>query len=78
MKIPIYNSIYYNLRKTKDLNLKIINNPLLKKIDKFPSVKLLKYLPNTILETALISINDFFVYKFLENKISFEKLMKRF
>ena len=81
MKIPIYNSIYYNLKiKTNDLNLKIINNPLLKKIDekKFPSIKLLKNLPNhnSLYETALISINDFFVYKFLENKISFEKLMK--
>ena len=81
MKIPIYNSIYYNLKmKTKDLNFKIINNPLLKKIDenKFPLIKLLKNLPNhnSLYETALISINDFFVYKFLENKISFEKLMK--
>ena len=66
--------------KTKDINLKIINNPLLKKIDenKFTSIKLLKNLPNynSLYETALISINDFFVYKFLENKISFEKLMK--
>ena len=66
--------------KTKDLNFKIINNPLLKKIDenKFPLIKLLKNLPNhnSLYETALISINDFFVYKFLENKISFEKLMK--
>jgi 1-deoxy-D-xylulose-5-phosphate reductoisomerase len=81
MKIPIYNSIYHNLKmKTKDINLKIINNPLLKKIDenKFTSIKLLKNLPNynSLYETALISINDFFVYKFLENKISFEKLMK--
>ena len=81
MKIPIYNSIYYKLKmKTKDINLKIINNPLLKKVDenKFPLINLLKNLPkhNSLYETALISINDFFVYKFLENKISFNKLMK--
>ncbi len=81
MKIPIYNSIYDNYKmKTKDINLKIINNPSLKKIDenKFPLIKLLKNLPskNTLYETALISINDFFVYKFLENKINFKELMK--
>ena len=81
MKIPIYNSIYDNFKmKNKDINLKIINNPSLKKIDekKFPLIKLLKNLPskNTLYETALISINDFFVYKFLENKINFKELMK--
>ena len=31
---------------------------------------------NSLYETALITINDFFVYKFLENKITFSKLLK--
>ncbi len=80
MKIPIHNSIYQNSKiLTKDINLKILNNPSLKQIDvnKFPLIKLIKNMPefNSLYETALISINDFFVYKFLENKISFEKLM---
>ena len=85
MKIPIYNSIYYsknNLLKknisTKNLNFKIINNLDLKNVNvkKFPTIKLLKKLPenNTLFETVLITINDYLVYKFLDNKISFEEL----
>ena len=85
MKIPIYNSIYYsknNLLKkninTKSLDFKIINNLDLKNVNvkKFPTIKLLKKLPdsNTLFETVLITINDYLVYKFLDNKISFEEL----
>ena len=85
MKIPIYNSIYNSnnnfLKKninTKNLDFKIINNLDLKNVNvkKFPSIKLLKILPqkNTLFETVLITINDYLVYKFLENKISFEEL----
>ena len=29
---------------------------------------------NTLFETALVTINDYLVYKFLDNKISFEEL----
>jgi 1-deoxy-D-xylulose-5-phosphate reductoisomerase len=85
MKIPIYNSIYKsnnNLFKkninTKSLDFKIINNLDLKDVNvkKFPSIKLLKKLPerNSLFETVLITINDYLVYKFLDNKISFEEL----
>jgi 1-deoxy-D-xylulose-5-phosphate reductoisomerase len=85
MKIPIYNSIYNsnnNLLKkninTKSLDFKIINNLDLKDVNikKFPVIKLLKKLPerNTLFETVLITINDYLVYKFLDNKISFEEL----
>ena len=85
MKIPIYNSIYNsnnNLLKkninTKRLDFKIINNLDLKNVNvkKFPTIKLLKKLPesNTLFETVLITINDYLVYKFLDNKISFEEL----
>ena len=85
MKIPIYNSIYNSnndlLKKninTKNLDFKIINNLDLKDVNvkKFPSIKLLKILPekNTLFETVLITINDYLVYKFLDNKISFEEL----
>ena len=31
---------------------------------------------NSLYETVLITINDFFVYKFLQNKISFNRMMK--
>mgnify|MGYP001321297136 CR=1 FL=1 len=83
MKIPILNSIYDSILKdnsSKSINLEIINNLNLKPIDleKFPLVKILKNLPknNSLYETVLITVNDFFVYKFLEKKIDFNKLIK--
>ncbi len=82
MKIPIFNSIYKNnsIISSKKLNLNILNNLLLKKVDnkKFPVIKILNNLPNSssLYETVLLTINDFYVYKFLENKINFESLMK--
>ena len=83
MKIPIYNSIYstdIKSIKTHSLNFKILNNLELKDVDtkKFPLVKLLKILPNnpSLFETVLITVNDYFVYKFLEKKINFHELNK--
>ena len=83
MKIPIINSIYQNKLKkikTKKLDINLLNNLDLKEVDlsKFPTIKLLKKLPiyNSLYETVLITINDYFVYKFLENKITFTKLLK--
>ena len=82
MKIPIYNSFSKFIKKgiaSKELDLKILNNLKLKKIDKkkFISIKLLKDLPNytSLFETVLITINDFLVQKFLENRINFKKLI---
>ena len=83
MKIPIINSIYQNKLKkikTKKLDINVLNNLDLKEVDlsKFPTIKLLNKLPiyNSLYETVLITINDYFVYKFLENKITFTKLLK--
>ena len=83
MKIPIYNSIYYKKDKifiSKSLNLKTLNNLSLHKVDikKFPLVKILKILPNSssLFETILISVNDYLVYKFLDKKISYNKLIR--
>jgi 1-deoxy-D-xylulose-5-phosphate reductoisomerase len=82
MKIPISNSIYQSDFKkinTGPLNLKLINNLNLKKVDtlKFPTIKLLKNLPkyNSLYETVLITVNDFLVYKFLRNEINFQELI---
>jgi 1-deoxy-D-xylulose-5-phosphate reductoisomerase len=82
MKIPIYNSIYLNSKKNlkvNSLNFKILNNLNLKKVDfkKFPLVKLINKLPShsSLFETILITINDYFVFKFLEKKINFQKLI---
>ncbi len=83
MKIPIYNSIF-NQRgknfKNKPLDLKILNNLSLKKVDekKFPLIKLLNKLPqkSSLFETVIITVNDYLVYKFLNKKINFQKLTK--
>tara|TARA_B100000035_G_C20701890_1_gene423014 strand:- start:180 stop:614 length:435 start_codon:yes stop_codon:yes gene_type:complete len=83
MKIPIYNSLYSRSLKnfkTDSLNLKILNDLKLKKVDKkkFPLVKILSKLPekNSLFETILITINDYFVYKFLKKEISFVNLIR--
>ena len=83
MKIPIYNSIYYQKNKSlknSPLDFNILNNLNLKKVEenKFPLVKLLNKLPNnsSLFETILITINDYLVYKFLEKKINFQNLIK--
>jgi 1-deoxy-D-xylulose-5-phosphate reductoisomerase len=83
MKIPIYNSIYYQTGKNfknSPLDFTTLNNLNLKKVDenKFPLVRLLKHLPknSSLFETVLITINDYLVYKFLEKKINFQKLIK--
>ena len=66
--------------KTNSLDLKILNNLELNEVDtkKFPLVKLLNKLPNhtSLFETVLITINDYLVFKFLEKKINFQKLIK--
>ena len=46
--------------------------------NKFPLVRLLEKLPNnsSLYETVLITINDYLVYKFLNKKINFQKLVE--
>ncbi len=83
MKIPIYNSIYFQTEKNlknSPLDFATLNNLNLKKVDKnkFPLVRLLNKLPKdpSLFETVLITVNDYLVYKFLEKKINFQKLIK--
>ncbi len=83
MKIPIHNTIYHSDKKnfkSKELDLNTLNNLNFNKVDrkKFPLIKLIDSLPkkNSLYETALISINDYFVLKFLEKKIGFTQLTK--
>tara|TARA_B100001057_G_scaffold496676_1_gene598734 strand:+ start:120 stop:1283 length:1164 start_codon:yes stop_codon:yes gene_type:complete len=83
MKIPIYNSIYYQTGKSlknKPLDFATLNNLNLKKVqeNKFPLVRLLNKLPkkSSLFETVLITVNDYLVFKFLEKKINFQKLIK--
>ena len=78
MKIPIFNSIYFNTDKklkTKNIDVKVLNNLDLKKIDKirFPVVKILNNLSNedSLFETIIVTANDKLVKLFLNNKIKF-------
>ena len=83
MKIPISNSI--NLKNNiydgiSDINFKKMNNLKFQKvsINKYPIIDLLKILPNdsSLFDTAIVSVNDFIVNEFLNNKISYKKISK--
>ena len=65
--------------ESNTLDFNILNNLSLKKVDslKFPLVKILNILPKhpSLFETVLITVNDYLVFKFLDKKINFEKLI---
>jgi len=81
MKIPIYNTLYFNDNKNlraKNLNFKIINNLNLKRVDlkKFPLVKILNQLPNksSLFETVIVAANDKLVEYYLNRQIKFDEI----
>ena len=83
MKIPIFNSLFAKPNKkfkTKEINLTDLNklNLSFPDISKFPSLKLLKKVTNSIslFETVLITANDELVKYFLNKKIKFTDINK--
>ena len=81
MKIPIFNSIYNKKNmpiKSLKLDLKTLNNLNFSKVNlqKFPSIKILKKIPEKIslYETILVAANDELVDLFLNKKISFQNI----
>ena len=83
MKIPIFNSIYSNNNKkikSSKINLSILNNLNFIKVNstRFPSIKILKMIPNKIslYETIMVSANDQLVSLFLDNKINFSDVTR--
>ncbi len=83
MIIPIFNTLYNNENKkikSKKLNINILNNLKLKKIDKniFPAINVLKHLPTktSLFETVLVSANDELVNLFLNKKINFHEISR--
>ena len=80
MRIPILNSIYnYESNiKTKKIDINILNNLNLNKVDlkKYPTINILKLIPkkDTLFETILVTANDELVNLFLENKILYEDI----
>ena len=84
MSIPIFNSLYHednNKIKSCPLDIKILNNLELKKINKnrFPVVKLINKLTNndSLYETVIVAANDNLVNKFLKNEIQFTDISKK-
>ena len=78
MTIPIFNSIYFDTSKkikSKKIDIKILNNLDLKKIDhiRFPIIKILNKMneKDSLFETVIVSANDKLVSLFLNNKIRF-------
>ena len=83
MKIPIFNSLNYpNIKKykTKKIDFNKLNNLELSdiKIKKYPSLKILEFLPNknSLFETVIVSANDELVNLFLNRKIKFADISK--
>ena len=81
MKIPIFNTLYINTNKTiktSNLNLDILNNLNLIKIDprRYPMIKLLNILTDkhTLYDTIVVSTNDVLVELFLQKKIKFTEI----
>ena len=81
MKIPIFNTLYFNTNKTiktSDLNLHTLNNLNLINIDsrRYPMIKLLKLLTDkhTLYDTIVVSANDVLVELFLQKKIKFTEI----
>ena len=84
MKIPIINSLseINNIDLSfKNFDFNKLNNLNLSRPDikKFPSLSILKFLPNkqSIFECILISANDELVDLFLKNKIKFQDVSKK-
>ena len=84
MKIPIFNSIYYNTNKSiesENLDIKKLNNLNFKHVDikKFPFLKILNNLPdkNTLFETVIVSANDELVNLFLKKKINYSHFQQK-
>ena len=83
MTIPIFNSLYIEHEKkikSKPLNIRILNNLNLVKVDskRFPAIKVLNRLTNddSLFDTVIVSANDRLVQKFLSGNIKFNDISK--
>ena len=82
MEIPIFNSIFYQTsetyKKNKDINFKNLNgeNFIKPSISIFPFLQLIKKFKrnDSYYEIILVTVNDYFVKKFLSGNINFQKM----
>ena len=84
MKIPIFNTLYFNSDKkinTSKIDINSLSNLNFRKVDnrRFPLVNLIKKLPNksSLFETALVSANDELVDMYLKKKIKYTDINKK-
>ena len=82
MEIPIFNSIFYKTSETykrnREINFKNLNgeNFIKPSVSNFPLLKLVKEFKrnNSYYEIILVTVNDYFVKKFLNGNINFQKM----
>ncbi len=84
MKIPIFNTLFFNSKetiKTRKLNIVSLNNLNFNKVEskRYPIIKLLNSLPlkHSLYETIIVSANDELVKLFLEKKLNFNDISKK-
>ena len=83
MKIPIFNTLFYNTNKIYDsrkLDINKLNDLNLNNVDtkRYPVINILKLLVNrhSLYETVIVATNDTLVNLFLRNKIKFIDINK--
>ncbi len=83
MKIPIFNTLYNNTKKTlksDKLKIDLLNNLKFNKVEykRYPMIKVLNYLPNkhSLYETIIVSANDALVDLYLKKRIKFVDIHK--
>lgn len=84
MKVPIFNTLYYNQKaklQSNKIDIKLLNNLDFRNVNPqiFPMIKLLNYLPerHSLYETVIVAANDKLVELFLEKKIKFIDIQKQ-
>ena len=84
MKVPIFNSLFFNsnkMLKTNNLKIKSLNNLNLIKVNskRFPMIKILNLLSNkhSLYNTVIVSANDVLVNLYLQKQIKFTDIQKK-
>ena len=84
MKIPIFNTLFFNTNKTiesKKIDINLLNDLSFNKVDpkKYPMIKVLNLLPkkNSLYETVIVAANDTLVDLFLKKEIKFIEIQKK-
>ena len=84
MKIPIFNTLFFNTNKkliTNNINIKLLNRLDLIKVNKkrYPMIKILKHLSNkhSLYDTVIVTANDALVNLYLKKQIKFTDIQNK-